>query len=140
VFLFDPAGSVLLIRFVVARAEGEFVCWVTPGGEIEADETPAEAVVREIREELGLELEVEGPIYEESNSFEHQGEMRENVDFFFRAFCAREAPVLRGFTADEIAIMNEIRWWSVEEIEGSTERIFPVDLALRVREFAGVRR
>ena len=57
--------------------------------------------------------------------------------FSFGLSAPREAPVLRGFTADEIAIMNEIRWWSVEEIEGSTERIFPVDLALRVRGVCG---
>jgi 8-oxo-dGTP diphosphatase len=132
--LFDEAGRVLLIRFVVPRAEGEFVCWVTPGGEIELDETPVQAVVREIREELGLELEVEGPVYEDSNCFLHQGEMRENVDFFFKGFCLAGEPVLKGVTDDEIAIMKEIRWWSVEEIEGSAERIFPVDLVLRVRE------
>jgi hypothetical protein len=36
--------------------------------------------------------------------------------------------------------MKEIRWWSVQEIEGSTERIFPVDLASMVREVAEVGR
>jgi hypothetical protein len=64
--------------------------------------------------------------------------MRDNLDFYFVARCDAAAPVLRGATVEEIAIMKEIRWWSMEEIEraiASGERIFPVDLAARVREF-----
>jgi hypothetical protein len=63
--------------------------------------------------------------------------MRDNFDYVFTARCGAEEPVLRGGTADEIAIMKEIRWWSAEEIEGAVERIFPVDLAGRMREFSG---
>jgi hypothetical protein len=56
------------------------------------------------------------------------------------ARCDAKAPVLRGVTPDEIALMKEIRWWAAEEVEAamaSGERIFPVDLVVRVREFAG---
>jgi len=137
--LFDPAGRVLLIRCAVMRSDGEFVFWLTPGGEIEAGEEPAAAAVREVREELGLELAVT-PAYTEANQFEHQGEMRDNVDYVFTARCGAGEPLLRGVTAEEIAIMKEIRWWTVEEVEGAgntgMERIFPVDLAGRMREFA----
>jgi 8-oxo-dGTP diphosphatase len=137
VLVFDPVGRVLLIRFVVMRAEGEFCFWLTPGGEIEVGETEMEAAVRELREELGLEVAVVGPVYSEANQFEHQGEMRDNVDFFFVARCAADAPRLCGVTAEEIAVMREIRWWRAEEIEASGERFFPLDLAARVREFGG---
>jgi len=139
VMVFDPVGRVLLIRCVVMRADGEFVFWLTPGGEIEAGEEPHAAAVRELREELGLEVEVAGPVYTEASQFEHQGEMRDNLDFVFTARCAADAPVLRGVTTDEIAMMKEIRWWAAEEIEaaiaGGGERIFPVDLAARMREW-----
>jgi len=135
--VFDPAGRVLLIRCVAMRSDGEFAFWLTPGGEIEADETPIEAARRELREELGLTGEVVGPVYTEATRFEHQGEMRDNVDFVFTTRCAAEDPELRGVTADEIAIMKEIRWWTAEEILASRERIFPVDLATRMREFGG---
>jgi 8-oxo-dGTP pyrophosphatase MutT (NUDIX family) len=135
VLVFDAGGRVLLIRFVVPRAEGDFCFWLTPGGEIEPGETELEAAQRELREELGLEVEVVGPAYSEPTRFEHQGEMRDNVDYFFTARCAADAPVLRGATAEEIAVMHEIRWWTAEEIEASSERFFPGDLAARVREF-----
>jgi 8-oxo-dGTP pyrophosphatase MutT (NUDIX family) len=132
--VFDPAGRVLLIRCAVMRADGEFAFWLTPGGEIEAGETPIEAAVRELREELGFTGEVVGPVYSEATQFEHQGEMRDNLDFVFTARCGAGEPVLRGVTAEEIEIMKEIRWWTAEEIEAAGERIFPVDLAARMRE------
>ena len=133
VLVFDGGGRVLLIRFVVARVEGDFVFWLTPGGEIEAGETELEAARRELREELGLEVEVVGPVYSEANRFEHQGEMRDNLDYYFVARCGVDAPKLCGVTVEEIAVMREIRWWRAEEIEASGERFFPGDLAERVR-------
>jgi len=136
--VFDAVGRVLLIRCVVMRADGEFQFWLTPGGEIEAGEEPHAAAVREWREELGLEVEVVGPVYTEATQFEHRGEMRDNLDFVFTARCGEDEPVLRGVTADEIEIMKEIRWWSAEEVEAALAdgvRIFPVDLAARMREF-----
>ena len=138
--LFDNAGDVLLVRFVVPRAEGEFVFWALPGGEIEAGESEIEAAVREVKEELGLELEVAGPVYRDSNQFLHHGEMQDNVDFLFKAACGREEPRLIGVTADEREIMKEIRWWSVAEIAASLERIFPENLAERMREIASSQR
>jgi ADP-ribose pyrophosphatase YjhB (NUDIX family) len=137
--LFDEGGAILLIRFVVPREGGEFIFWALPGGEIEAGETEIEAAAREVREELGLELRVTGPVYCESNQFFHQGEMQDNVDFLFRAECGHEAPRLIGFTTDEKEIMKEVRWWSEAEIEASEERIFPVGLAERMREQRGQR-
>jgi 8-oxo-dGTP diphosphatase len=135
--LFEEAGDVLLIRFVVPRVEGEFVFWALPGGEIEPGETEVEAAVREVREELGLDVDVVGPVYCDRNQFLHQGEMQDNTDFLFWAKCRREEPRLIGVTVDEREIMREIRWWSEEEIAKSRERIFPENLAERVREQYG---
>ena len=135
--VFDEGGAVLLIRFVVMRPDGEFLFWALPGGEIEAGETEIEAATRELREELGIGVKVEGPVYRDANQFWHQGEMQDNVDFLFRAECGREEPRLIGFTTDEKEIMKELRWWSEAEIEVSEERIFPVNLAARMRELNG---
>jgi 8-oxo-dGTP diphosphatase len=136
IYLFDPGERVLLIRFVVQRSDGPFEFWLTPGGEVEGDETPVHAAARELREELGLTVPVGGPVYIERNQFEHQGEMRDNTDFFFVARCGAVDPWLIGLTPEEIAVMREVRWWSAEEIadaQATGSRFFPVDIVVRVR-------
>ncbi|MFI7707028.1 NUDIX domain-containing protein [Nonomuraea sp. NPDC049480] len=55
-FVFDDAG-----RLLVAR-HGDVGLWAAPGGGIDPDERPQDAVVRELREELGIETEVRGLI------------------------------------------------------------------------------
>ena len=45
--------EVLLHRRVKAPNEG---LWVAPGGKLEADESPTECAIREMREETGLEI------------------------------------------------------------------------------------
>ena len=53
---FDAAGRLLAAqRAAPARYAG---LWEFPGGKVEAGETPAEALVRECREELGIEIAV----------------------------------------------------------------------------------
>jgi 8-oxo-dGTP diphosphatase len=131
--VFDPAGRVLLLRFVIERASGTLIFWLTPGGEIEAGETPAEAAARELREEVGLEVPLVGPDREQRNQFEFEGEMQDNTDFFFHAECPVDAPKLVGFTAQEIRLIKEMRWWSADEIEASAEQFYPVDVAEWVR-------
>ena len=139
--VFDAAGRVLLIRCAMVLKSGEdFVFWVTPGGEIEAGEMPEQAARRELQEELGLELEVRGPLYTETNQFELGGEMRDNLDYWFLARCGADAPRMKGVTAEELEMMQEMRWWTAEGVEAALAggvRIFPVDLAVRMRGFGG---
>jgi ADP-ribose pyrophosphatase YjhB (NUDIX family) len=135
VFLFDPAGDVLLIRIVAPLADGSFVFWVTPGGEMEPGEGAREAAARELFEELGIRPELVGPVHEESGgTYVHLGETVRNFDVFFAAWCAREAPRLLGVTAEELALMQEMRWWSIAELETTKERLFPADIATLARE------
>jgi 8-oxo-dGTP pyrophosphatase MutT (NUDIX family) len=135
--VFDPVGRVLLIRFVIERSGGTLIFWLTPGGEIEPGETPLEAATRELREEVGLEVPLAGPVREQRNQFEFEGEMQDNTDYFFHAECGVNSPKLVGFTAQEIRLMKEMRWWSAEEIEASGEQFYPVDLAEWVRRVWG---
>ena len=55
VALVAPSGQVLMQRRPQEAMHGGL--WEFPGGKLEADETPREAAVREIEEELGLVIE-----------------------------------------------------------------------------------
>jgi 8-oxo-dGTP pyrophosphatase MutT (NUDIX family) len=114
--VFDGEGRMLLLR----HANGGV--WVTPGGAIEPDEAPAEAVVREVWEETGLEVEpvrllgaYGGP------EFRVRYENGDQVAFVIIAFECRvlggslrldgeEALELRYVAADELASLQLAPW------------------------------
>lgn len=50
VLFFDPDGRVLVVKPTYKDA------WDVPGGYVNANETPREAAVREVKEELGLDV------------------------------------------------------------------------------------
>ena len=54
-FVFDREGRVLLVERGTPPAQG---LWSVPGGKLEMNETLAQAVAREVREETGLVVEV----------------------------------------------------------------------------------
>jgi 8-oxo-dGTP pyrophosphatase MutT (NUDIX family) len=52
--LLDPYGRVLLLH----RGGEEYGRWELPGGKVEEDETPVMAAIREIQEELGVNVDI----------------------------------------------------------------------------------
>src|SRR4051794_8133596 len=58
--LVDPDDRVLLVRCELAGPHGRYDVWGTPGGGVEAGETHADAVRRELLEETGFVLPVPG--------------------------------------------------------------------------------
>jgi 8-oxo-dGTP pyrophosphatase MutT (NUDIX family) len=124
----NSQGRVLLIRFVLPN----MTFWATPGGGVEQGETLLAAAHRELQEELGIEVRLEGPMHQAVGIFEFEGVLIENTDHFF-AGRWDGTPRLVGATETESAALTEARWWAVEEIEQTDEAIFPRDLAQVLR-------
>jgi 8-oxo-dGTP diphosphatase len=133
IILLNEVQHVLLIRFVVERQNRPFTFWATPGGGVEHDETDIETARRELKEELGLNMDLIGPVHSHTADFEHEGEMVSNTDIFFVGRCERAAPVLKFATDAERRAMKELKWWSIVEIERMEEVIFPSDLGRVIR-------
>lgn len=124
----DRDGRVLLIHFVLPN----MTFWATPGGGVEEGETLLAAANRELKEELGIAVALEGPVHTAVGIFEFQGELIENFDNFFHGRFDG-TPQLSGATASESASLTEARWWTLEELEATREDVFPRDLASVLR-------
>ena len=72
-------GAVLL-----HRAEGD-AFWALPGGRVEAGEVAADAVAREMKEELSVEVKPTRLVWVVENFFQHQGEAHHEVGLYFLA-------------------------------------------------------
>jgi mutator protein MutT len=89
------------IAVAVVEHEGQFLVGVRPpgvplagysefpGGKVRADESPAEAAVRECQEETGLQIELLGEYPEVVHQYDHD---RLRL-YFFRARCVSQATV-----------------------------------------------
>lgn len=129
VLLFDEDDRVLLVRF----QDGDHSWWCTPGGGIEGDETDVEAAQREMLEEVGLEELRLGPwIWSRHHAGTFRGETFDQSERIYlarvRSFDPRPQP--QGPVEHEA---GDIRWWTLEELEATSEDLTPRDLPRRVR-------
>jgi 8-oxo-dGTP pyrophosphatase MutT (NUDIX family) len=95
-------------RYLLVRAKPAPHEWVLPKGHIEPGETAAEAAIREVREETGVDA-LPGPELGHSEFDTPKGEHVHSV-FFLMQFVAQRA------ASEE----RETRWCSIDEALGLT--------------------
>ncbi|HEX6970334.1 MAG TPA: NUDIX domain-containing protein [Micromonosporaceae bacterium] len=131
VLLLDGADRVLLFRgWDPARPEHRY--WFTPGGGLDEGESPATGAARELAEETGLRIspaQFGEPVWREVTEFPFDGRWyRQEQDYFLVRVPTWEVDTA-GLNDLERGCIDIYRWWTIEELEGTAERFYPVELA-----------
>jgi 8-oxo-dGTP pyrophosphatase MutT (NUDIX family) len=130
VLVLDEAERVLLFHaFDPARPDHRY--WLTPGGGLDAGETPAAGAARELAEETGLRVtpvELGEPVWHEVSEFPFDGRWyRQEQEYFVARVSAWEVDTA-GFTEVERGSIDGHRWWTVPELVGTNDRFYPGEL------------
>jgi len=135
VLIVDAAGRVLLLHGY-DRAEPDRPYWFTVGGGAELHESLAEAAARELREETGLLAEpadLGDPIWHEVAEFSFDGtRYRQEQDFFLLRVGLPDV-IANGLDHEEAAVIYGHRWWTLAELEATSERYYPLELPVLLR-------
>jgi len=131
VVLLDAEDRLLLMhgRLPVAPEGPDF--WFTIGGGVEPGESLAEAAVREALEETGLADVRLGPElwYDETILAGADLVERRLQQHYFLARTGGRSLSRAGWQAHELDLVDEMRWWTLEELIATTETVYPEGLA-----------
>lgn len=105
--------------------------WVLPGGRAELLEPAAEGVKREMREELGVDAEIERLAFVAEIFFDSMGVRHHSLEFFFLMRLPEDCPIHKEtaeFTTytDEGGLPLEFKWFRIDELAGI--RLLPIFL------------
>lgn len=134
ILLTNPFNQVFLLLTHFDPEVGLPPRWITPGGGIDAGETPIEAAVRELREETGLAVSQEAlgeKLAEISGRWDWGDGLNHHtyVDHFYKLVVENFELDDSGWTDDERRDVLEYRWWDLAELKVTHEPIGPHGLA-----------
>jgi 8-oxo-dGTP diphosphatase len=110
-------GAILLARRAGPPDEGK---WDLPGGFLEEGEHPLDAVVRELREETGLDIEPLDLLAVEMDVYGDDDDAPATLNLYWTARVLSGEPE----AADDV---SELRWFDPEELPSDDELAFEVN-------------
>ena len=131
VVLVDATGRVLLQHCQDPAGARYGHWWNTPGGGLDPGESPQQAAVRELHEEVGLRLDpadLGAVVHRRVTEFSFGGQAyRQSEDYFLVRVDAHEVAPTHLTEIEADAVLG-YAWWSVEELRATDERVYPEEL------------
>jgi 8-oxo-dGTP pyrophosphatase MutT (NUDIX family) len=131
VLVINDKGHVYLLRGRDDTLPNRAPFWFTPGGKIDAGETPPQAAARELFEEVGLHALPEslGDIVgTETSHYHFHGVAYHQEGVFYAHFSNNAGLNSDGWTDIEARTIDHGRYWSLEELRTTQETIYPAHL------------
>ena len=126
----DRDDRALLVKFVDSVGQ---VWWATPGGGLAEGETHEQGLRRELHEELGLtEFDLGPEIWTREPVFAWMGRILRAPERIYLVRVDEHEPIPSVDLRAEA--VHEVRWWTLDELESTSETLVPLRLPHFLRE------
>lgn len=129
--VFGVRATALIVQNnqLLVTKEGDY--FYTIGGAIQVNERTEDAVVREVREELGVKAQAGQLAFVVENRFEQDGVSYHNIEFHYLVNLLEEAPL----TMQEDEKMQPCEWIDLDELQNI--QLVPAFLKTALPEWDG---
>lgn len=119
-FSFRVAGIVIYNNKILLQRAIKTGAWVLPGGRGEINETSEKTLIREIREELGADINIKRLVWIIENFNAYGAEGLHEIGFYYLGQLSSNCKLLDiqgDFEGNENSIKLIFRWFEIDEID-----------------------
>lgn len=129
--IINEENKILLQRFEFPQVKGNKVLWVTPGGGVEGNESYEDALERELYEELGINIKLEGePVLILDVPIDGKEEAFISHEVYYRVNLPSNTSILLDkMSENEKNTFKGMKWWSKKELlQEMADEYAPIDI------------